>query len=588
MLAHEQSGVALLVLLGLLGLIAALFVVGFAGNLTRQNEADERTANALAQAKEALIGYAANYPDEHAGRVFGYLPCPDRDGGTGEGTADTACGGADVTVIGRLPWKTLELPPLRDGNGECLWYAVSGNFKNNPPTDLMNWDTNGLITIVAPDGSNFVAGGSGSTAIPTRRAAAVIFAPGAILPGQDRSLAAVNPPTNCGGNYNAANYLDTDTASAINNASASSATSNALSKFISAFDSNRTAAATNTFNDRLIAITPDDIFLRRAEMRSDFLPYLTDPNPGMLRRAADCLVWFSQNNGSPINSADVRLPWAAPISLSNTGTAYGTATNYADSTLQYSGRLPYLVSVSASATNNSPVQGTGGRLLNQPPCPNLYWDATTDAFWSNWKEHVFYAVAEAYAPNSPSPTPANACALTECITVDGVPGFAAVVIFAGMKQSGQSRNNDANPAYTSADKSSAANYLEGVNATAILQNSPSLGAPRQFSKVGGNDTVMCISANPGTGLLYVDPTCSIPTSTCTSNANSLAGYKSGNSNNCKVGTKSVLAACQNLADTISSNNCSCKKPAKDFISKKCLDGFTDPKCLAAYTSLSAC
>ena len=265
-MTRRPSGIALLVLLGLLGLVAALFVAKFAGNLTRQNETGQRTADALAQAKEALVGYAANYPDEHPGRVFGYLPCPDRDGGAGEGTADTACGGTDVTVIGRLPWKTLELPPLRDGDGECLWYAVSGNFKNNPPTGLMNWDTNGLITIMAPDGSNFVAGGSGGATIPTRRAAAVIFAPGAILPGQDRSLSATNPPTTCGGNYNAANYLDTDAASTINNATASSITPNALSRYIAALNSNRTAAATNSFNDRMAFITAADIFAGRAQM----------------------------------------------------------------------------------------------------------------------------------------------------------------------------------------------------------------------------------------------------------------------------------------------------------------------------------
>ena len=201
-LTRKPSGIALLVLLGFIGLVAALFIVGFAGNLDRQNQTDDRTANALAQAKEALIGYAANYPDEHPGRVFGFLPCPDTDGsGTGgEGTAVSTCGSKDVTVIGRLPWKTLELPPLRDGSGECLWYAVSGTFKNNTPTDLMNWDTNGLIEVMAPDGTNCAVGGSGSTADPSRRAAAVVFAAGALLPGQDRSLASTNPPSICGGN----------------------------------------------------------------------------------------------------------------------------------------------------------------------------------------------------------------------------------------------------------------------------------------------------------------------------------------------------------------------------------------------------
>lgn len=582
--SQRPSGVALLALLGLLALIAALFVAGLAGNLSRENETSQRTTDALAQAKEALIGYAANYPDEHPGRVFGYLPCPDRDGGTGEGTADTTCGSTDVTVIGRLPWKTLELPPLRDGDGECLWYAVSGNFKNNPPTALMNWDTNGLIAVMTPDGSNFAAGGSGSTAIPTRRAVAVIFAPGAILPGQDRSLAATNPPSTCGGNYNPANYLDTDTASAINNATASSTTANALSRYIAAFNSNRTAAATNSFNDRLVFITPDKIFGDRAQKRADFLPYLTDPNTGMLRAAADCIVRYGQTNA--LSPADKRLPWAAPLALGN----YGITGSYDDdATLpHYSGRLPYLTDNSAaSLPANTTVQAAGNVLLSISFCPG--WSSNVAEFWDNWKDHVFYAVAKAFAPNNlvVASLP-NPCTADECITVDSATDVAAVLIFAGQKVAGQSRNNDANPAYTSSDKSAVTNYLENVNATSILQNSPTILSPRVFTKApaGGDDTVMCIRSNAVTGL-FVDPTCAA-TSVCNTDATGLASYRSGNVNNCNAGSNNVLLACKTLSDRINSNNCSCKKAANDFISKKCLGGFTNQKCLDAHTSLAAC
>ena len=584
--ANRQSGLGLIVVLVLIGLLVGVLVVGLTGDLVRQNDRESRTTDALAKAKEALVGYAANYPDEHAGRVFGYLPCPDTDGSGGEGTTVTTCGSKDVTVIGRLPWKTLELPPLRDGDGECLWYAVSGTFKNNTPTDLMNWDTNGLITIMAPDGANYVSGGSGGAGIPTRRAAAVIFAPGAILPGQDRSLGATNPPSICGGNYNAANYLDADAASTINNATATSTSANALSRYIAAINSIRTATATYTFNDRLAFITPDDIFADRAQKRSDFLPYLSDPNTGMLRAAADCIVQYGKTNLAGI--LDKRLPWAAPITLSN----YGIAGNYDDdaATPRYSGRLPYKADDSAailSGTNN-PTVIPGGILLTASVCPG--WSSVQQAFWGNWKDHVFYAVAKAFAPNNPVaailPDP---CTLDECLKVDGATSIAAVLIFAGSKLSGESRNNDANPVYTSADKSNVLNYLEGVNATAIQQNSPTIVSPRQFSRTAGNDSVMCIKADPITGL-YVDPTCTA-TSLCSLNArppSGLAGYVSGVINNCKVGTKSVLAACQNLANALSNNNCSCKKSANDFISSQCLNGFTNPKCQNAYNALLAC
>ena len=355
-----------------------------------------------------------------------------------------------------------------------------------------------------------------------------------------------------------------------------------MTRYVAAFNSNRTAAASNTFNDRLEVVTPDDVFLRRAEVRLDFLSYLTDPNSGMLRKAADCLVWYSRNNGSPVNPGDKRLPWAAPLLLSNTGTVYGTASNYIDSALKYSGRLPYLVNNSA-ATNNLPVQGAAYKFLANPPCPN--WDPTTDVFWSSWKEQMFYAVAEAYAPNSPAPTPPNPCATRECITVDGVSGFAAVVLFAGIKQPGQSRNNNANPAYASADKSNPANYLDSVNATAILQNSPSVGAPRQFSKLGAN-TLICVFQDPSVGM-KVDPTCSADTQ-CSIDSGALAAYRSGNTNNCKSSGRGPIPACKTLADRINRNNCSCKRAANDFLGGRCLGGFTDPRCQNAYNLLAAC
>ena len=50
---------------------------------------------------------------------LGDLPCPDRDD---DGDAD-AVPGCDTAALalGRLPWKTLGLPDLRDGDGERLW-----------------------------------------------------------------------------------------------------------------------------------------------------------------------------------------------------------------------------------------------------------------------------------------------------------------------------------------------------------------------------------------------------------------------------------------------------------------------------------
>ncbi|MBK8525068.1 MAG: hypothetical protein IPL58_14020 [Betaproteobacteria bacterium] len=44
--------------------------------------------NALEQARQALIGYAATYRDFKAGQMFGYLPCPDSNN---DGNAESDC-----------------------------------------------------------------------------------------------------------------------------------------------------------------------------------------------------------------------------------------------------------------------------------------------------------------------------------------------------------------------------------------------------------------------------------------------------------------------------------------------------------------
>jgi hypothetical protein len=111
---------------------------------SRQLRQDMQTAHALAVAREALIGFAATYRSkEHPDADFGYLPCPDLDG---DGSSET-CGTKDQASVGRLPYLTLNLPDLRDGAGECLWYAVAGSVKNNPKPDVLNWDSTGRFRL---------------------------------------------------------------------------------------------------------------------------------------------------------------------------------------------------------------------------------------------------------------------------------------------------------------------------------------------------------------------------------------------------------------------------------------------------------
>lgn len=183
----RQRGYVLIIMLVVLIMGVLFTVVGQLSSSSAKWGRAQNTANVLAQAKEALIGHAITYrethPDEVTGElewVHGYLPCPDMDG---DGDADT-CGSAGATVAGLLPYKTLELTDLRDKSGACLWYVVSGSYKNNPKTAPMNWDTRGQIEVKNDS--------AGTTVFVTPAdanggAAAAIIAANAPLSGQSRS-----------------------------------------------------------------------------------------------------------------------------------------------------------------------------------------------------------------------------------------------------------------------------------------------------------------------------------------------------------------------------------------------------------------
>lgn len=224
---HSQHGAALLIFLILLVTAALTYVVG---NLTPELAATlraEKTSGALAQAHDALIGHALIHREREAAvdvdsagdndrAMYGFLPLPDMGESfsrnadldpdppcVGEGC--TAANQNEITtsdaLVGRLPWRTLGTAPLRDGQAECLWYALSASHRGiNSTSTVMNWDT-----VAAPD----IAIGSGkpdlSTVNPHDRPVAVIFSPG---PAFDAGRQPSPEASVCGGNYNAAHYVD--------------------------------------------------------------------------------------------------------------------------------------------------------------------------------------------------------------------------------------------------------------------------------------------------------------------------------------------------------------------------------------------
>jgi hypothetical protein len=211
--AADQRGQAALiaVLLVVVGSAAFMYTLATPAKISLEN--DRKTAAALAQAKEALIGRAATDVTRP-----GSLPCPDIDN-DGIAESPVAFGGVCPSYIGRLPWKTLGVQDLRDGGGERLWYALTPSFRDHMSGGILNSDTPGQLTVTgtAPAGSVI----------------AILFAPGPVVVSQARDTANQN---------NVANYLEGGNETGI-----------ATYTFV-------TGQATSTFNDELLAITSDALF----------------------------------------------------------------------------------------------------------------------------------------------------------------------------------------------------------------------------------------------------------------------------------------------------------------------------------------
>ncbi|GHU10040.1 hypothetical protein AGMMS50225_12460 [Betaproteobacteria bacterium] len=286
----------------LIAIILLLVIAGAAlaasERLISQAESRARRASiaALAAARTALLGYATHYPEEHAEQGAGYLPCPDNsNSGSPPGIS---CHARDHGALGRLPYRRLGLPPLRDGREQCLWYAVAGSFKHNPKPLTLNWDSPGQFEIV--DSGGHVIGGAGYSAI------AVVIAPGLALPGQNRPPAAASTGSQrCPGSTlpaaDLAAFLDRPYPVDISGEV----------QFIS-------GQAGSEVNDIVIWLTTDDIFgaLRR---RPDFAPMIDDvldiAASGLSAQLDTPAFFAAHTDFTHANRAHGRLPAASELGI---------------------------------------------------------------------------------------------------------------------------------------------------------------------------------------------------------------------------------------------------------------------------------
>lgn len=234
-----QRGAAFIVMLVILILGVAAVMVNSLSSAGARIERDVKTTEVLAQARDALISDASVNSDYGPGNMY----CPDTND-NGESDA----GGTDdcPQYIGRLPWKTLGLPDLRDASGERLWYTLSRNVRRYDSVRPLNSDTAGTYTA-----STLSVTGSSSES----NLLAIVFSPGDNVSGQRRSdntAACTTTGTSIKENRCAANYLEGS------NDDLSDDTTQNLN-----YQNANTAAL---LNDRLVTITRDQL-MERTEKR---------------------------------------------------------------------------------------------------------------------------------------------------------------------------------------------------------------------------------------------------------------------------------------------------------------------------------
>ncbi len=352
----KQRGISVLLIIFILS-IGALSYLGVSLNANSvKSQRDQQTNRALAEAKAAIISWSVT------NSTPGRLPCPEETANIGfptEGNSRSTCDTVE-TRIGRLPWRTLGIEDVRDGNGDKLWYVISDGFR----TGTINSDSPSQLTV---DG---VAGG----------AVAIIFSPGSPINDSRPTPTNVAPP-------DITLYLD-------------QSNNDGDSSFI-------TTGAADNFNDKVLLITHQELF-----------------NPVEKRVAGEALNCL---NDYALNTGGGTYPWPAPLDPMLAPSYDGLA----DTTF---GRLPDSpMGGNWSGTCYIPVGGAG--------------------WWLNWKELVFYGIADEYKP----PGPVSACVV--CLTINtnqANPNKSVVVIVAGQALAGQNRG-------TNAEKGTLGNYLEAEN-----------------------------------------------------------------------------------------------------------------------------
>jgi hypothetical protein len=426
----RQSGAVLLIMLVIMVVGIAAVLVSSLNSSGLKNARQNTNAAVLVQAKEALIGRAASDPNRP-----GSLPCPDtNDDGSGELLVGSEC----PSYVGRLPWKTLGIPDLRDGTGAPLWYALSRNFRDDNSNPI-NSETLGSLTISGNQAANNIA--------------AIVFAPGAPLCTQSRaSNAAVNQ------------YLEAMTVVTATNATVANASND---------------CASTPYNDQHLAITAAQL-IQPVEMRiarevkaclDDYAATSTNSSTYPWANAPTNISFYYSQSGilfgrlpkhqtpdqkvlDMINSLNA---FQAMVTKCANGTGSQSALKSLGTSLKSDANdvkdnQPTNPPIPSSAT--SPAKNAGEKAkdedvtcsdiednpsgnaiqtnlnstfsaLNDLPA-SFPWTTSctlnTAAYWPEWRNQVFYQIDNQFKPGGQKNSPS--------ISINGVGTYRAVVVIA--------------------------------------------------------------------------------------------------------------------------------------------------------------
>ncbi|MCK5662321.1 MAG: hypothetical protein KAI17_02495, partial [Thiotrichaceae bacterium] len=455
---NKQNGLVLLVLVIMIFLAVSSYYLTSISVTEIKVDNIKRTQFALKQAKQALLSYAVSRadltaPSAQPGR-YGFLPCPaniSSTNNTGDGTSVGSCNASKLNTVGWFPWKSLSIQPLRDGNNDCLYYAVSGSYKTNPEAGMLNEDSYGMLQVVDADGVEMPGSADED------RVVAIIFSAGEATNSQTRDFLS---GTECGYDNSAnssdpENYLDSLEVSpgdTVDNSDIEEITADSVDRFVNA----PSIANEDVMNDRLITITRDEVW-QVILARSDFDKKMEN----LTNALAMCLAAYANQ----ADNSSRRLPW--PVITNLSGADFREQDSYQDddgATGGYSGRYPFNIRYSNDEIDEPNM--TDDELLNTTglcDALDIFGDAsvivdlrTTGSeyreLWNNWKDHFFYLLSRQYAPANSGK--ADCSASNDCIKIAPSNNkYAAAVIFSGRRLDSQSRS----------DKSLVSDYLEDGN-----------------------------------------------------------------------------------------------------------------------------